>query len=159
MRSDTIRTAGILIGIGMGGFLDGILFHQIFQLHNMFSAIYYPDTLVNLEINMFWDGMFHSLTWLTTAFGILLLWKGYQARVPLPSSKGFLGSLLFGWGLFNFTEGLLDHHIVEIHHFVERFGLSIWDFVFLSSGILLAVVGWILMQKSPLRSRINSQIS
>jgi uncharacterized membrane protein len=29
--------AGALLGIGLGGFVDGILFHQILQLHNMLS--------------------------------------------------------------------------------------------------------------------------
>jgi uncharacterized membrane protein len=30
-------TAGILLGIGLGGFVDGIALHQIFQWHNMLS--------------------------------------------------------------------------------------------------------------------------
>ena len=34
--------AATLLGIGMGGFVDGILFHQILQFHNMLSA---PDTI------------------------------------------------------------------------------------------------------------------
>ena len=52
--------AGTLLGIGMGGFVDGILFHQILQVHNMLSAKYPPTTLVNAEINMVWDGLFHA---------------------------------------------------------------------------------------------------
>ncbi|MGE0759070.1 MAG: DUF2243 domain-containing protein, partial [Pirellulaceae bacterium] len=31
-------SAGTLVGIGMGGFVDGILFHQLLQSHNMLSA-------------------------------------------------------------------------------------------------------------------------
>ena len=42
-----------MLGIGMGGFVDGILFHQVLQTHNMLSAKYPPTTLVNAEINMF----------------------------------------------------------------------------------------------------------
>jgi len=30
--------AGLLLGIDLGGFADGILFHQILQIHNMLSA-------------------------------------------------------------------------------------------------------------------------
>ena len=44
----------------MGGFVDGIVFHQILQVHNMLSGKYPPTTLVNSEINMFWDGLFHA---------------------------------------------------------------------------------------------------
>ena len=35
--------AGTLLGIGMGGFVDGIVFHQLLQIHNMLSAKY-PTT-------------------------------------------------------------------------------------------------------------------
>lgn len=152
MRRDVVRTAGILLGIGMGGFLDGILFHQIFQLHNMLSAVYYPDTLIKLEINMFWDGLFHAFTWLTTALGIWLLWRGCREGAPIPSTRGFVGSLLFGWGIFNFIEGLLDHHILEIHHVVERLGSSAWDLLFLASGVALTLLGRSLMKEGTVKS-------
>ena len=52
--------AGMLLGIGMGGFVDGILFHQILQLHNMLSNRVLRDSLVHEQINMFWDGLFHA---------------------------------------------------------------------------------------------------
>jgi uncharacterized membrane protein len=34
-RSHRTTVAGLLIGIGMGGFVDGIVLHQIAQWHNM----------------------------------------------------------------------------------------------------------------------------
>jgi uncharacterized membrane protein len=95
--------AATLLGIGMGGFVDGILFHQLLQFHNMLSARY-PTTgvpaeqlVVNLEINMFWDGLFHVFTWLTTAAGIAMLWRaGHRADVPW-STRTFVGGLALGW--------------------------------------------------------------
>ena len=41
-------TAGILLGIGLGGFVDGIVFHQILQWHNMLSARIPPVDLVSV---------------------------------------------------------------------------------------------------------------
>ena len=35
-----LRNAGILLGLGLGGFLDGIVLHQLLQVHNMLSAKY-----------------------------------------------------------------------------------------------------------------------
>src|SRR5438270_6718531 len=96
--------AGTVLGIGMGGFVDGILFHQILQLHNMLSNVVGRDTLVNEQINMFWDGLFHAFTWCMTAFGIYLLWK-VSRRAGAPSGRRVIGSLLLGWGLFNVVEG------------------------------------------------------
>ena len=55
--------AGIFLGIGMGGFFDGIVLHQLLQVHSMLTAKVPKDTIANVEINMFWDGMFHALTW------------------------------------------------------------------------------------------------
>lgn len=67
--------AGFSLGLGMGGFVDGILFHQILQLHNMLSNRVLRDSLVNEQINMFWDGLFHAFTWTCVAVGIALLWR------------------------------------------------------------------------------------
>src|SRR3982751_1238986 len=122
MNSKPLIASGTLLGIGMGGFVDGILFHQILQLHNMLSAKYpragadAATALVNVEINMFWDGLFHALTWTMTALGLALLWRVARRRdVPL-STRTLVGSLAAGWGVFNTVEGLLDHEILQIHH-------------------------------------------
>ena len=133
--------AGTLLGIGMGGFVDGILFHQLLQLHSMLSAQVTRSTVAGLEINMFWDGLFHVLTWTMTALGLALLWKSVQRRdVPL-STKTFVGSMALGWGLFNLVEGIIDHHLLHIHHVTETDNHLIWDLAFLASGLILLGIG------------------
>lgn len=125
--------AGIVLGIGMGGFSDGILFHQILQIHNMLSALRPRTTLLNAEVNMFWDGLFHAFTWITTAVGIgMLVRVARVGRLTLPT-KSWLGALLIGWGLFNLVEGMVNHVMLGLHHVVERLGLSVWD-----AGLLVA---------------------
>lgn len=127
----------------MGGFVDGILFHQILQLHNMLSARIPTDTLVGAKVNMVWDGLFHAFVWIMTALGVLLLWRarGLASRVP---GRVFGGALLLGWGLFNLVEGVIDHHLLRVHHVVERLGLSAWDWLFLASGAAFGATGWML---------------
>src|SRR4051794_36552886 len=39
-------SAGMLLGSGLGGFVDGILLHQILQWHNMLSSKVAPSDLV-----------------------------------------------------------------------------------------------------------------
>lgn len=46
-----------------------------------------------------------------------------------------------GWGLFNLIEGIVDHHVLGIHHVVERLSLSVYDYAFLISGVLLIAIG------------------
>ncbi len=138
--------AGTLLGIGMGGFVDGILFHQILQLHNMLSNWVIRDTLINEQINMFWDGLFHAFTWLTTAGGIYLFWHTARRRRFVPSGQNLLGSLLLGWGLFNLVEGLIDHEILQVHHVVQNGNHLLWDLVFLAAGLLFLVAGYTLIR-------------
>ncbi len=145
--------AGTLLGIGMGGFIDGILFHQLLQLHNMLSAKYptrsipVEQLVVNLEINMFWDGVFHAFTWMVTAAGLAMLWRAVgRADVP-HSTTTLLGSLLLGWGAFNLVEGILNHHLLHLHHVVEIAQHTTWDFLFLVASVVVVVVGVVMIRK------------
>ncbi len=152
----TLLKAGVLLGIGMGGFLDGIVFHQIFQVHNMLSNRYFPDSVANIEINMVWDGLFHLFTWVTTAAGIALLWQyGNQTQEKLKSTTLLLGPMALGWGLFNLVEGVINHHILSVHHVVERAvgeAQLFWDLLLDASGVTLMALGLFLIRRGVSRS-------
>jgi uncharacterized membrane protein len=138
-----LLAAGTLMGIGLGGFVDGILFHQILQLHNMLSNRVLRDSLVNEQINMFWDGMFHAFTWAATSIAVWMLWRAMK-RTDVPLAGGaFFGSMLLGWGIFNVVEGVIDHRILQLHHVYQNGDHMLWDLVFLASGILLLAGGWL----------------
>jgi uncharacterized membrane protein len=141
------RAAGLLIGAGMGGFVDGIVFHQILQWHNMLSARLPPNTLVDAKINMTWDGLFHAGVWVLTAIGIALLWRAGRAGALAAAGSGrvLLGMCLAGWGLFNLVEGTIDHHLLGLHH-VHEYAPDPrpYDWAFLAAGALLLAVGWAL---------------
>jgi uncharacterized membrane protein len=139
-------TAGLVLGMGMGGFVDGIVFHQLLQVHNMLSARRPPTNVVDLQVNMAWDGLFHAFTWMATAVGIWMLFRAAR-RSDVPwSGRTLLGSMFAGWGLFNLIEGLIDHHILHVHHVVERLGVSMWDYAFLASGVVFMLLGWMLIR-------------
>ena len=140
--------AGTFMGIGLGGFFDGILFHQLLQIHNMLSAKYPKTSIANMEINMFWDGLFHSLTYTMTLVGLVLLWKAGARRDVPWSGKTFLGAYFLGWGLFNFVEGIIDHHILNIHHVMESHGQSMFDYLFLASGLIFIIGGWMAIRSA-----------
>ncbi|HEY8401309.1 MAG TPA: DUF2243 domain-containing protein, partial [Cytophagaceae bacterium] len=94
-------TASLLIGFGMGGFIDGILLHQLLQWHQMISAILPPVDYLSKSVNMFWDGVFHVFTWIFTAIGIGVLWNALTRKDTLRSVPVFWGGLILGWGVFN----------------------------------------------------------
>jgi uncharacterized membrane protein len=133
-RRGPLVGAGLVLGIGLGGFVDGIVLHQILQWHNMLSSIAPPTDLVAMKYNMVWDGLFHALTWTTCAIGIYLLFRaGRRADVPW-SGMLLIGSMLGGWGLFNFVEGLIDHQLLGLHHVRPGDAEAAWDLGFVVLG-------------------------
>lgn len=141
--------AGIVLGAGLGGFLDGILLHQILQSHNMLSARVPPDSIVAIKTNMVWDGYFHAGVWLLTAAGVFLLFRAGARREVAWSGRVLLGALVLGFGLFNLVEGVIDHHWLGLHHVVEAApprAQALYDFGFLIfGGVLLIIVGRLLI--------------
>lgn len=134
-------TAGVLLGVGMGGFVDGIVFNQLLQVHSMLSARMPRTSVVNLEVNMFWDGVFHAFTWLTTAGGLTLLWRAVRRDDVLLSTRTLVGAMALGWGLFNLVEGVINHHLLHLHHVTEGANHIVWDLAFLASGVALIAGG------------------
>ncbi|OON69774.1 DUF2243 domain-containing protein [Hymenobacter sp. CRA2] len=139
--------AGLLMGAGLGGFVDGIVLHQMLQWHNMLSGKLPPDNLVAAKVNMYWDGVFHAGVWVMTVLGLRLLWAvGRRADVPW-SGRTFSGALVLGWGLFNVVEGLIDHELLGLHHVYEYTDNKLpWDLAFLALGVLQLLGGWALIR-------------
>jgi uncharacterized membrane protein len=137
-----IISAGMLLGTGLGGFIDGILLHQILQWHNMLSSVRPPTDLVEMKYNMVWDGLFHTFTWLMVALGLWRLWIAGRSSDTPWSARTFVGALVLGWGLFNFVEGLIDHQLLGLHHVHPGDGELAWDLGFLAFGLSQVAVGW-----------------
>jgi uncharacterized membrane protein len=137
----------LLLGVGLGGFVDGIVLHQILQWHHMLTATDgYPATTVDgLEDNTLADGLFHASTWVFVAVGSALLVRAWQRGRLAPPWRFHVGLLLTGWGLFNVVEGLVDHHLLTIHHVRDDVDdPRWWDIGFLGLGAALVVSGLLL---------------
>lgn len=111
--------ASLMLGIGLGGFIDGIVFHQILQWHQMLSNQLPATTLTAKSVNMFWDGLFHAFTLIVVMTGIIMLWNVMRTKTADTSGRLLAGGWLIGWGLFNIVEGVLDHHILKLHNVRE----------------------------------------
>lgn len=144
-RRRRIASGAVLLGIGLGGFFDGIVFHQILQWHHMVSHVdRYPTTTVaGLEANTLGDGLFHAATWISTLAGLFLFSGAVRCPDGAWSNRALVGLLLTGWGAFNVVEGLVDHHLLELHHVRENTGNQLaWDLAFLIWGATMFVGGW-----------------
>jgi uncharacterized membrane protein len=126
--------------------VDGIVLHQILQWHHMLTSEgSYPETTVSgLETNTLWDGIFHASTWVAVLAGLWLLWRRTSDWRWAMSGGAFVGWMLVGWGVFNLVEGVVNHHILTIHHVREGASQTAWDLVFLAFGAILVLGGWLL---------------
>jgi uncharacterized membrane protein len=143
------RGAGLLHGIGLGGFVDGIVLHQVLQWHHMVSDVeaYPVTTVAGLEVNTMADGFFHIASWLcVVAASIVTVAQWRQGRLA-PSWRFHFGGALMGWGLFNVGEGLVDHLVLGVHHVRDDLGGPLsWDLGFLVLGLAQVGAGWVLQR-------------
>jgi uncharacterized membrane protein len=141
-------SAGILLGLGLGGFFDGIVLHQVLQWHHMATSAGLPaDSVRNLEINTLLDGLFHVVTYLFVIAGLVILWRHARSGHARWSSKLLVGTILMGFGIFNLVEGVIDHHLLGLHHVNETVPQEqwiYWDLGFLLWGAIMLVAGWTL---------------
>ncbi|MCW2901805.1 MAG: putative rane protein [Streptosporangiaceae bacterium] len=138
---DRLRVPGLVLGLGLGGFVDGILLHHLLEWHHMLSSWYPMTTAHNRRINMIGDGMFHLLSWLLTIAGIALLFRAHQGPVP-GAGRRLVGWIISGWGLFNLIEGIVDHLLLRIHHVRPGAYQLAYDLGFLILGAALVLIGW-----------------
>ena len=145
-----LTLAGTLLGLGLGGFVDGIALHQLLQWHHLISSVdrYPTTTIAGLEANTLADGLFHTATYLLTLAGLWLLWTVLTGSSLAPGGRRLVGLLLFGWGIFNVVEGLINHHLLGLHHIREGAGNRLaWDLGFLGIGAVLIGGGWLMQRE------------
>jgi uncharacterized membrane protein len=151
-----ITLPGILLGVGLGGFVDGILLHQVLQWHHMLSSSdtanidigsHPVTTIQGLQMNTLWDGLFHTVTWLAVVVGLGILYSRITvSRGRIWTSRVLWGWILLGWGVFNVAEGLMNHHLLGIHHVISGDFQTLADILFLVFGVLLIAGGWLLQR-------------
>ena len=127
MRHRRARNAALLLGAGLGGFLDGIVLQQISQGHQMLSTRWFQLAL-----------------WLFALAGVFLLRSAVRGAGPMPSARGFTGYLLVGWGAFNVVEAIADR-------------VPAVDWIFLGLGVGLIVLGLALRERLPLPAGVEAE--
>ncbi len=121
-RLAPLLVASLVLGVGLGGFIDGIVLHQLLQWHSM-------------------------LAWAATLLGVVLLFRAGRFVHNVWSGRVLAGGMIAGWGLFNLLEGLIDHQILGLHHVRPGEHQLAWDLGFLLGGGLgLIVLGALLVR-------------
>jgi uncharacterized membrane protein len=149
---EQFRLPLFLFGVGLGGFVDGIVLHQILQWHHMISDTSEGpmNTVAGLEANTVADGLFHLFAWVVVLVAVYLAMrtKRADATAVMPSWGVVTGWLLVGWATFNLVEGIVDHHLLTLHHVREDVSDPlVWDLAFLGVSVALLVIGLALVRR------------
>ncbi len=152
------RLPGFLLGLGLGGFVDGIVLHQVLQWHHLLTSTgeHPPGTVAGLEANTLADGLFHAATWVLVVAGVSTMLAAWRRGALPPSWSSHVGLLLAGWGAFNLVEGVVDHQLLGVHHVRDDLGGPLsWDLGFLAVGAVLLVGGWALHRRGERVGRLE----
>jgi uncharacterized membrane protein len=137
--------AAVTVGVGLSGFFDGILLHQVLQWHHLLSLV--PgETFRDLGTQILADGLFHVAMYLVTATGIWLLWR---RRDSLGDYRTVAGGGLLGFGMWNLIDVGFFHWILGIHRIrIDVPDPMIYDVSWLVAlGIAPMIVAWLMLRR------------
>jgi uncharacterized membrane protein len=143
---------GLLLGVGLGAFVDGIVLHQLLLWHHLLSSR--PN--VSLSVNLIADGVFHAGAWLAVLIGVLWLWRRSRQTPVSGRWTALVAVMIAGWGLFNVVEGLLNHYLLNLHHVRPGPNQGIYDIGFLIFGALLTIGGFAWYRRTTQAARTGS---
>ena len=124
--------SGFLFGIGFVAFIDEAVFHQLLHWHHFYDKS-------TTEIGLISDGLFHAFSWFAT-IASLFLFADIRRRNGLMLTRWF-GGLLFGAGLFQLYDGIIQHKLMRIHQIRYVENVEIYDLIWNIIAIILLVAG------------------
>jgi uncharacterized membrane protein len=131
----TLFRVAILLGVGLAGALDEILFHQLLQWHNLYVHTDQHGRIVS-------DGLLHLFSTALLLAGVLLLWR-YARLVALAGWRVLVAGLLVGLGGFNLYDGTVQHKLLRLHQVREGVVDQLpYDLTWNTASLALLVVGW-----------------
>jgi len=104
---------GVLLGMGLAGTFDEVVFHQLLQWHN-----FYVHTTPMWRIVS--DGLFHIFSSALMGVGTLLLWSNRQRLATLDDGRALGAGVLVGAGGFNLYDGTIQHKLLQLHPVREQ---------------------------------------
>lgn len=124
------------MGVGVAGFIDETVFHQILHWHHFYDKGSANAGLVS-------DGFFHAGSWICMVVGIFLFADLQRRRMTLPK-RVWAGALL-GWGGFQVYDGLVQHKLLGLHQIRYAVDLLPYDLAWNIGGGLGVLIGVLLL--------------
>jgi uncharacterized membrane protein len=124
------------MGIGVAGFIDETVFHQLLHWHHFYDQGSADAGLVS-------DGLFHAGSWICIVAGIFSFADLQRRRATVPK-RVWAGAFL-GWGGFQVYDGLIQHKILGLHQIRYHVDLLPYDLIWNVAGGIGVLIGLYLM--------------
>jgi uncharacterized membrane protein len=128
--------AAFLVGIGVAGFIDETVFHQLFHWHHFYDKSSPAVGLVS-------DGLFHAGSWFATVAGLFLFadLRRRQAFTPVHWWSGFC----IGLGGFQLYDGTIQHKLMKLHQIRYLVDIRPYDIAWNAVAAVVVVLGVVLL--------------
>lgn len=139
-----------IIGIGLSGFFDGILLHQVLQWHHLLSLVE-GERFRDLGTQILADGLFHVLMYLVTALGLWLLWRRRAAFGSGAADwRTVAGGGILGFGIWNVIDVGFFHWTLGIHRIrVNVPDPMLYDVSWLAAlGLVPIGAAWLILRRA-----------
>lgn len=131
--------SGVLLGVGIAGFVDEVVFHQLLRWHHFYDRSTPAVGLVS-------DGIFHAFSWFATVAALFLFADIRRRRTFEPSR--WWGGILIGCGAFQLYDGTVQHKLFGLHQIRYDVDLLPYDLTWNIIAVVLIAGGVVLLARS-----------
>ena len=132
MYSSRNLWSGFIFGIGLAGFIDETVFHQLLRWHHFYDKS-------TTDIGLISDGLFHAFSWFSTIAGFFLF-SDLRRRNALCITRWW-GGLLLGSGGFQLYDGTIQHKLMRLHQIRYVENVLIYDLIWNVLAALMIIIG------------------
>jgi uncharacterized membrane protein len=131
--------SGVLLGLGVAGFVDETVFHQLLHWHHFYDKSTPAVGLVS-------DGLFHAGSWFCTVAALFLVADLRRRRAfrALP----WWGGLLVGAGAFQLYDGTIQHKVLGLHQIRYHVDLAPYDWTWNGIAVVMILIGVVLLVRA-----------
>lgn len=138
--------AGILMGIGVAGFVDETVFHQILHWHHFYDLSTPSWGLIS-------DGLFHAFSWFCIIGGFFIF-ADLRRRTAWRQTR-HLSGFLFGLGGFQLWDGTIQHKWWHLHEIRYHVNIVPYDLVWNGIAVIVLIGAVVLLMRAR-RERVPS---
>ncbi|OAH59594.1 hypothetical protein AWH48_00365 [Domibacillus aminovorans] len=139
--------AGILFGLGLVGFIDETVFHQLLHWHHFYDN-------ATTDIGLVSDGLFHAFSWFSTIGSSFLIADLHRRNAFWFTRWG--GGVLLGGGAFQLYDGIIQHKLMRIHQIRYNVDIFPYDFIWNIIAAIMIIIGMILLVRTNTKQRITT---